>query len=267
MRSWLGGKRDGFPYDEATALVARLRRWEGPGDGGLEGVLRSRLGGGWLGRKGVGYVFDTALAMPWAPRPIALSTELIEALEAGIGSKPGEPERWSQRVGAHHLKVLPDLKEGGDVQALAKKLIDEYWTGERFRTEGDATYLHAHCYALEGLIGLDGFDDILLAGLDWLASVQDEDGSMPSWTNRPDEPRPNDTVAQAVRLWAAVDQERFGTAIAYGLDRLATQQAPDGGIRYSPKHRERNVWVTVFALQAAEWAREAPDAEQLANLV
>lgn len=278
--SWLGGAEPGYAYDEATALLARHRRWSGR-RGGLEGaaakneatlgeVLRRRLEVGWLARGGVDFVFDTGLALPWAPDPEALAAQLGRSLRQGIASRPEEPGRWSHVVGPHHLKVLPELLAAGEpVDDLVDAIVARSWTGSRFRIEphGGATYVHAHCYALEGLVVLGARPDVVEAGLAWLRELQGTDGGLPAWVGRPDPRRPSDAVAQAVRLWSAVDPVAFAGPIARGLGWLAAAQETDGGIRYASTHPERNTWTTIFACQAAQWAVLPPGPGERLDLV
>ena len=268
--SWLGGARPGYAYDEATALLARSRAWRGPPDPGLAAVLRRRLKHGWLARHGHSFVFDTGLALRWAPDPRELAADLACALRRGIASRPAEAGRWSHAVGPHHLKVLPDLRAAGEpIDDLVDAIVSASWTGRRFRIDPrtGATYVHAHCYALEGLLVLGGRPDIVEAGLRWLADLQGLDGGLPAWVGRLDPRRPSDAVAQAIRLWSAVDAIAFAGPIARGLGWLAAVQAPDGGIRYAPSHAERNTWATLFACQAAEWSLVPPGPRELLDLV
>ncbi len=268
--SWLDGARPGYAYDEATALLARERRARGLPDGLIESVLRRRLEGGWLARRGTAYVFDTGLALRWAKEPGALAAELGAALRAGVASRPRRAGRWSHSVGAHHLKVLPELRRAGEsVDDLVDSIVDSAWTGRRFGIDPatGATYLHAHCYGLEGLLVLGQRPDVVRAGLHWLVEQQAGDGSLPSWFGRSDPRRPADVVAQAVRLWAAVDSVAFAGPIARGLGCLAAAQAPDGGIRYAPTHPERNTWATIFTAQAVDWARVPPGPRERLDLV
>jgi hypothetical protein len=264
VRSWIG--EGSYAYDEATALLARYRVWAGLGDAAP--ALVRRLDRGWLSRRGVEYAFDTGLGVRWGGP--GLAAELIASLRDGDARKPASSANWSDRVGPHHLKILPELRRCGvSVDDVAESIVARAWTGQRFVIDAPsgATYLHAHCYALEGLVGLGGWGDVVLSGLDWLAQEQAQDGSLPAWVGRSDPRRPSDTVAQSVRLWSAVDSVRFAGSIARGLDWLASMQAPDGGIRYAPTHPERNTWATIFAAQAVEWARVPPEPSALLDLV
>ena len=62
--SWSNEQHPGYPYDEATALLASLWAWRGDTQrreslaAALEQRLSERL---WLGRDGISFVFDTAL--------------------------------------------------------------------------------------------------------------------------------------------------------------------------------------------------------------
>lgn len=270
--SWLNASHPGYAYEEATALLARLKRSLGEPDGELEGLLRRTLDRRWLGRDGVRYAFDTGLALPFAADPHALAAELAEQLEAGAVCSPvSHPQRWSQRLGPHLLKIAPELARAGQSEAAARlveRVLRTCWTGSRFAVHpGGPTYVHGHCYALEGLVGLGLRPDVVRAGVDWLARQQRADGSLPAWVAGGELRWPADAVAQAVRLWSAVDRRAYDLPIRRALALLVRRQALDGGIAYGAERADRNAWTSMFALQAARWAERPPDRAAIRWLV
>ncbi len=81
-------------------------------------------------------------------------------------------------------------------------------------SSSEATYLHAHCYATEGLLATaERYPHAHLqraaeAALTWLSRIQKRRGSVPSWL--PARRRPTmsatDATAQTIRLWLASDE-------------------------------------------------------------
>jgi hypothetical protein len=261
--SWINGANAGYPYDEATALFARLFRWMGASqlESRCVSVLERRLAAsGWLGRDGTHYVFDTALSLPLVREPAPLADRIVQYLSRGWACQPAtEPGRWSQSWGPHLLRCLPPLAQLGHTafcDSMASRIVDTCFGEGRFRisSQSDLTYLHAHCYALEGLMGLGGYDEVVRAGTRWLALQQDADGSMPRWSGDGAGDRTSDVVAQSIRLWSIVDREAFAPSVDRGLRWLGSMQGTDGLIRYSPTSNDRCSWANAFALQAIRWA-------------
>jgi hypothetical protein len=278
--SWISptGRRTGYAYDEATALLARLYRWldRPAGAEPLVGALRIRIDdGGWLGKDGISYVFDTALALPLLPGYPDVLDRVVNWVEARRSCAPvRHSDWWSQSFGAHQLKCAPIVANHGRpdlAHGLARELLDECFDGQRFRIHGrsDATYVHSHCYALEGLVGLGGYDEAALAGADWLAQLQHSDGTLPAWVNADaDERYPSDVVAQAIRIWSLLAPDRYADPITRALSHLALMQDPaSGGIRYEPRSDDLTSWVAVFAVQALLWAANPPGPEARAWLI
>jgi hypothetical protein len=233
----------------------------------------------WLGRDGVAYVFDTAMALPLVGAPQEVVFAVVEALRKGRACFPvTRPGHWSQVLGAHHLKCALWLDQAGEpafAGELADRLVDTCFDGRRFRIHEDSeqTYLHSHCYALEGLLGLGSHDDVIEAGADWLSAVQSPDGGFPAWFGWSSDSgssklafagRTSDVVAQALRIWAAVDSERFEQPMSLALNRLASLQDPGtGGIAYHDTCLDQTSWVAAFAVQACRWAQQPPDRDEL----
>lgn len=280
--AWINPESPGEPYDEATALLARLYGWMGRFD------LQHRLGAvldelvgrqGWLGRDGIDYVFDTALALTSLRTPTPATARVVARLLAGRACEPVTREGWwSQMYGAHHIKCAIPLALLGRrkiAEAVADGLVADCFDGERFRIHAASarTYVHSHCYALEGLLVLGTHPEVLRAGADWMVSIQEPDGALPAWSLNvvvPGPRFPSDIVAQAVRIWAALDRDAYARPIERGLSRLAAlQDRGTGGIAYAAAEgsADLNSWVGAFALQAARWAAEPPDPSELEWLV
>jgi len=270
--SWAGSEPPGYPYDEATALLAALWAWRGDRRRCQQLVrpLEERLAvEHWLGRDGIGYVFDTALVLPLLADPAPVAARVMAALSEQRACSPvTRPGWWSQSYGAHLLKCgfwLARVGQRQFAEQLADDLVQRCFDGERFHIHEQAaeTYLHSHCYALEGLVGLGVRPDVVAAGARWLAQQQEPDGSLPDWFGCVGRCHPADVCAQAVRLWSIIDAQHFEPQIQRGLACLAVLQHSDGGIRYHRNSENRTSWVAVFALQALTWAAAPPPAEEL----
>lgn len=132
--------------------------------------------------------------------------------------------------------------------------------------QSDLVYTHAHCYALEGLLdlhtyGADTMADLRI-GADWLEQWQNRDGSLLNWNrvgNRPGVEGPvnslkiGDATAQALRIWIAVDGDRYQRAIRRGFRFLQRLAATHHGFYYGLGSRDVNAWVTLFTAQALAW--------------
>lgn len=264
--SWLGP--DAYPYDECTALLARHYAWTDQPSrlARLTAVLDRQLhANGGLGRDTLIYAFDTALCLPvaGAGRARALQT-VLSCLEGRAAAQPVHtPERWSQAFGPHLLKAIAALRpeeRSAGVLTAQRALVGECYADGAFRTHPDrlGTYLHAHCYAVEGLLALEGRSARVEAAVDWLAEQVQADGGLPAWVDAPVERRPSDVVAQAARLFALVAPRRHAGLLRRTLGRLAALQDPEsGGIRYVEGGEHVNVWASIFAHQATRLGRAA----------
>ena len=271
--SWLNDENPGYPYDEA-----RLHEWMGHTDRAAElrAVVDARVRRwGLLGRDAIGFVFDTALALPLLSEPEPVASRLADMLGTHrVVDRVTRPGWWSQSYGAHQIKALSMLAGFGR-RALAEELAHQLtalcFDGRRFHIHPDsgATYVHSHCYALEGLIRLSLHPGPVGAGADWLAEIQLPDGALPAWAgeHQQEQRNPADVVAQAVRIWAVQDASRYAENIRLGLARLAALQAPSGGIAYTAGSADLNSWVAVFTLQALRWAEFPPSALEREQLI
>lgn len=274
IRSWLDRDHSGYEYDEATALVVRLFDWLGWSERAapLRRVIQARLDANqWLQRRGTSYVFDTALALWIVEDPKPVAERVLEWLQCHQVCAPvTDPERWSQSFGPHLIKCASPLfmlGYGDAVKPVVDHIVRTCFDGERFRIHprSGGTYVHSHCYALEGLLATGQHPDVARSGADWLARLQQSDGALPAWVGCLAEQRwPTDIVAQAIRIWAIIDREAYAPCIDRALLRLASLQCPaSGGVAYSPDHPHENTWVGVFGLQAASWARGVPHEEMV----
>ncbi|EDM81444.1 hypothetical protein PPSIR1_39675 [Plesiocystis pacifica SIR-1] len=282
--------RPGSPALERTArwLSARIHvDAEGRGYVGRAGRLytfdSAMALSGLLAARAAGVAVDEASLR-------GLARGLVHAVATrwpGSGVEPGS-RRWSDRWACHQLKLAwalgrvrlelgPELAaEAGAALAKLEPLL-QLERGGRFGLADDdgRSYVHASCYALEGALALrrfrgasDPLDAQLRRGAAWLASIQEPDGALPCWVlsegRSPEDSaleagrRPSDVIAQAVRLWAAVDPRAHAPAIAAGVEALARRQHPLGALSYlepgvgtgpdaSP---DLNSWCTAFAVQA-----------------
>jgi hypothetical protein len=291
VRSWHNPRHPGFDYPEAAGLW--LSAFAGPGtptDHVADRVaarLAARVSTGEVGRDGVSYTFDLGVALAGL-----VDHRRAGGRDRGRACEPGEhelfaalterrvvvaerPARWSTRYGPHMLKLAAVLARlpGAAARTATARLFDDLADmrdGGRFVTSPDgSTYVHAHCYAAEGLLciargepdsvrGREATDRLAHAA-DWLADAQRPDGALPSHSGGARTPGPErtDATAQAIRIWAMVDAPRHATSIARARRFLAGCTAPEGALRYEPGSDDLNTWATIFGVQAGRLARAA----------
>jgi hypothetical protein len=206
-----------------------------------------------------------------------MGATLAADLAAAVVAFPEGEARWSTRLSAHLVKARWAFAEldallGQDearrpwpvIDRVLGRLLDDVCLSDgriRIRADDDRSYLHASCYALEGMLADRERHAVrLAAGARWLASLQRRDGSLPNWVAGPAErvDWPTDVVAQALRIWAALDRDGFAEPMARARAALHARQTPGGGLRYLPRSSapaDVNTCATLFALQAARWAR------------
>ena len=203
---------------------------------------------------------------------------------AGVGlrrARPAADTRWSLAFGAHQAKVcgallqagrrfgpLPGLDEA--VAACAGAALEVQADDGRFRIHAASsmTYVHSHCYAVEGLLmraaaGSGGIPEEVVAGADWLAAAQQRDGGLRAWHDgrRASGPARADATAQAMRIWNLVDRNRFARESACAGAFLARLASPAQGLRYEPGSADVNAWATIFAVQALSWRADPASAD------
>jgi hypothetical protein len=293
--SWANPRHPGFDYPEAAGLWLCAFAGRGtPRDELADRVaarLAERMLAGEVGRDGVTYTFDLGVALAGLidhrrangrAHPQARATgeaELLAALAQRRAASAGREPRWSTRYGPHLLKLAAVLARmpGPAPRAGTARLFDDLADlrdGGRFVTsDAGATYVHAHCYAAEGLWCIAHTDTDparrrasahrLAAAADFLADVQRADGALPSDHDgaRAHGPGRADATAQAIRIWTAVDSRRHAAAIAGAQRWLDSCTTSEGAVRYEAGSDDLNAWATIFALQAADMVAGASAAE------
>jgi hypothetical protein len=291
--SWANPARPGYAYPEAAGLVLHiLARNEGTSDLTLRiahRLIDSVSDAGAVGRAGIDYVFDTAVALRGLlaferaggslsdERAVERMFEFIVRLSEqrrAVSSGP-EGKRWSNGYNPHLLKVVFAIDEWEARTAdprcapLSARLVETLlplalsWFDDASR--GVPRYVHALCYAAEALHHLSSTGHSEAArGLDVALHVLgglQRNGALPAWSGRgPEDRLATDATAQAVRLWTAANRTAFAANIDAALAHLASVQHNSGGLTYAPGSDDVNTWCTVFAAQAVEWAVGPNDA-------
>jgi len=288
IASWHNPVHPGFAYSEAAAIWLSWAVWRhelgawAPSEVRISRVARAlRLdlrARGAVGRDGRLYLFDTSLALFALARAARICgqegpgelAEQVAGLERFLrADSPVLPQadgdRWSQRWGAH-------LARGAALLALAGRWMDLPLALSLARPvrarlpqveQGGTVYVHALAYAAEGELIFRALGEpsgalrpALAAA--HLAELQAPDGHLPAWSDGQGGAR-SDATAQAVRIWCAVDRQRYRSQADRALAFLARQQAEAGGIAYDSSSADLNTWASMFADQAACWnAGEAP---------
>lgn len=305
VMSWSNPSHEGYAYPEIAGLLLSWLSSDTSDTRSIRPKVAERLAlsigsNGGIVRWGQQYVFDSAMVLSGllAHRraggcvPEGLSERLYgficEQLTArrGIASQTNDPLHWSNSYGCHLLKTAMAVSEYSTADRATHRrtsMLVEQILGDlrqlqdasgRFRIhEGSyRTYLHAHCYATEGLLYLDaiggspGLRPSLEKSADWLARVQDPSGGLRAWHDgvSGEGNLHTDCSAQAIRIWVLVNPDRYWRNIERGLEFLSTMSTPSGGLRYEPGSEDVNTWATIFGIQALQWALErAGDARGL----
>jgi len=291
--SWVNPARPGYAYPEAAGLVLHLlSRRDGVSDHEVRIARRltacvSEAGG--VGRAGIDYVFDTAVALrgllaferaggslpdePAVERMFEFIVRLSEQGKAVWGGPEGD--RWSNGYNPHLLKLVFAVDEweartsDPRCAALRARLVDTLlplalsWLDEASR--GVPHYVHALCYAAEALQHLSSRNSDAARGLDVALHVfggLQRSGALPAWSGQgPEDRLATDATAQAVRLWAATNRTAFAANIQAALAHLASVQHDSGGLTYTTGSDDVNTWCTVFGVQAVECAEHGPNDE------
>ncbi len=269
--SWVNPDHEGYAYPEAAGL---LLRWLAQGDRPVPPRVRARLvalvEANTVGRDGTTYQFDTGVVLAGLesldttedPRWTAARQRLQHMPVTSPGAKP----RWSSVRGPHLLKLAVGSAARAArgwstpaVEFIASVPADQDSTGRLQTPPHEASYVHAHAYATEGILALRSLGLETAASVDgciaFLRAAQREDGSLPAWSDGG--PSRADSTAQAIRLWVLHDRTEHADAIARGLSFLDTVTDADGLVRYEPNSADRNTWCTLFAAQARSWAAGA----------
>ena len=300
LAAWTEDRDPTYAYEESTGYLITLLcylhsltgdpRYEAEAArtvGALTHAVGSREG---CGRDGVLYLFDTAVCLraltcyfatfpdAEASRASSPTQSLARRLrrtaaaftEQRLACEPCPPGggagRWSVLFGAHQLKALANLAQAAGAGPWAEpqhELLASWFEGGRFLTDNgrDRVYLHAHCYAAGGLLGLPGSPSgVVDQAAAYLARVQDPSGGIPRWWPAyPDGELAADATAQAARLWLLLDPARYAESISLGLGFLRRMCGTGGGVWYTSDRAHENGWATIFAVQARIWQDAAPD--------
>ena len=193
--------------------------------------------------------------------------------------------RWSHRSGSYHgkigigvHKVAEYLPQFEDVSLSLGNWVLSLQDGDgRFITNPGSpdTYVHAHCYAAEGLLYLglqksdSSFIDAALTAAAWLKTIQRPNGAVGRWyrdgKGLMDDDN-MDALAQSIRLWMLCGTLQGGNdyteSIETGLRCLLGYQSLDddprirGGMHYAKLNGEVvphiNCCVSLFTAQALQ---------------
>ncbi|MBL4687530.1 MAG: hypothetical protein JKY37_23240 [Nannocystaceae bacterium] len=298
VHSWHNRAHPGYVYPEAGGLVLSLlcsdaiaaheRSARAPLADRIASNLLLRAEDDDIGRDGVGYLFDEGIVLaallrharqrgaPSSARLLPLYERFTRRLGAREVVDTAAPPRWSSRSGPHLLKLAITIGAWSDVtprdrSAMAALLteVDARFDAGRLVTDLDngCTYVHAHCYGIEGALRLTNEDltptkscrrahKIARGGAAWLAAIQRASGGIPAWHDGSKGwgIEPADATAQAIRIWALVDRARYADPIERALGFVACLTTPSGAVRYHGESDDENTWATVFAIQAAALA-------------
>ncbi|MEO8603663.1 MAG: hypothetical protein ABI629_13905 [bacterium] len=292
--SWANPHHPGYAYPEAAGLFLSTvcgsafaaQAWQAPADRSAAWLCAALDADGGVGRGGITYLFDSAVALAGLLRyraaggrvggdePIhRLRAFICAQIPAGVAVLPPSASadgRWSTQFGAHLVKCLHSLHLYA--AAFGDRVRDDLVAAliNRSGHQPSPLYLHPFCYEQEGHFivahyGLPSLFEPVDGALDLLVALQQPNGGLLAFANGMDgfgEPRA-DATAQAVRLWLLRDRTRYAASIARGLAFLASCQTAAGGIRYAPARDDVCSWSTMFSLQAVEWFATAPRPDEL----
>jgi hypothetical protein len=295
VMSWSNPLHAGYPYPEISGYLLSLLALEGESTLDIRDRIARRLvrdvsPTGGVGRDGADYVFDSAMALNGLLAHESVGGELpddrsIDRLfdfvttnlisrQAGRGLPSADPNHWSVSYGCHLLKVVialcayderrPTSSTGALIDRLVSELTGLYDNG-RFRANASSllTYLHSCCYAVEGLLVLQGRrygdqQELLRGSARWLAEIQTPEGGLRAFHDGRDSfgTLRTDATAQAIRIWSLVDASTYEKQIDGALGFLAEMATPAGGLRYEPGSDDVNTWATIFGYQAVRFSDE-----------
>jgi hypothetical protein len=298
VMSWSNPQHAGYPYPEIAGYLLSLLALEGESTLDIRDRIARRLvsdisPAGGVGRDGADYVFDSAMALAGLiahesaggvlsddrsiDRLFDFVTLNLTARQAGTGLSTTDPDHWSVSYGCHLLKAVIALyayderRPRSTTSALVDRLVAELtglYDNGRFRANASSlvTYLHSCCYAVEGLLVVQGrrqgeYRDLIRGSARWLAETQTSEGGLRAFHDGRDAfgTLHTDATAQAVRIWSLVDAKAYQEQIDRGLGFLAEMRTPVGGLRYEPGSDDVNTWATIFGLQAVQWSYEGGD--------
>ena len=289
--SWVNPGHPGYPYPEIAGYMLSYLAQQGQATVDVRNRVAQRLAGdmaasGAVGRNGIEYVFDSAMVLAGLVAHVRTGgllsePDMLDRLHQFItsrllrrtaieGGAEAAPDHWSASYGCHQLKcvisllALADIQPARDPNGLVESLLEDLlplFDAGRFRVNAlsELTYTHAHCYALEALLVLDGrgrheVRPWIEEGAAWLAGLQNDDGGVPSGFGGPVRAAAHaDCTAQSVRIWACVDPQRYRIAIDRSMAFL-NSLTDGGGVRYRPGSDDINTWATIFGAQALDFA-------------
>jgi len=197
--------------------------------------------------------------------------------------------KWSRASGSYHAKIsigllklyntVQDEKLKVSVNTLCNWVLKMQGHDGKFKTNENSgdIYLHAHCYAIEGLLyafkeyGYTRFEKGAFEGAKWLANAQNLKGGISRWYYNDygfsyDEN--TEALAQAIRIWLIVDSLSHRGNIFYektekALNRLLSMQClatednrAKGGFYYAIIDHKLvphvNCCATLFSVQALQ---------------
>jgi len=289
--SWVDRDNTGFVYPEAAALAIRTASWwkRATGDEApllqliptLQFLEQSVDHEGIVWHNSTAYLFDSVLVLAafgeaagqgmtgaYLNRMERMRETAIGMVARRAAASGSTSARWSVMFGPHLLKAIALLMRYGGpaagqmhedeetlVLAIHHLLSFQDDDGAFRCTEGNGgrnVYLHAHCYALEGLACLEALGrpevgEPLRKGVAYLASQQRSDGGFPHWGDG--RKTACDASAQAGRLFLIVEPERHKHRLDGIRTMLAGCIAKGAGVKYAPDVSHENSWCTAFTLQ------------------
>jgi hypothetical protein len=282
--SWFNPAHPGYQYPELSGLLlsflcrssdnsVRARQ--------LHDALSTGAADDGVTRHGITSAVDTAMALrglieyragsELGASPVPQWTRaLVRAVSTATATWPPEEmtstTSWSMAFGAHEAKIAAalvaaerrGLDVGSSLDTLRNRTLGLQDERGRFRIHAASTmtYLHAQCYALEGLLMTaedhPGAATEIRLGISWLASVQELSGGWQAWHDGTDAsgPERSDVTAQAIRLMRLVDADRYEGEILAADAFLAQCQGDHPGLPYEPGSSDITSWSTLFAAQA-----------------
>ncbi len=172
----------------------------------------------------------------------------------------GDDSRWAESESAHLVKLAIPLTKAyvvaGENQCkeTCLRLLD--WGRRLQKGPGNfvineklnRTRTHPHCYAAEGFLfayhhlRMPEYLEAVKKAVDWLASVQNRDGSFYEWYpggNRLTGRRVTDATAQAVRLWKILGENPVNES--RGKEFLERNLTAEGGLPLARKRFSRRI--------------------------
>jgi len=256
-------------------------------------TLISRSGS--VSRGDIDYVFDSGICLSGLislsqeakteryNNAIKIISEFVHSSleQRCVSFQNGKPfqddDSWSLSFGSSSLKTCIALHDASEflsedkysvlAESMRKELVDKCFRGGHFiiNPMREWVYTHPHCYATEGLMFLQtkgqDFSEMIMNSAEWLARMQNSDGSLYNWYCNPGKPqeKQGDATSQAIRIWISADKRQFSDNIRNGFKFLMGLQSEDGGLAYSKGSQDINSWVTMFAAQAALWYTDKPE--------